>query len=231
MQPYIFPYIGYFQLICSVDKFVIYDDVNFIKQGWINRNNILLNADKLLFSIPLENLTSFKKIKDTRISSHLYNVWLNKFAKTLSLSYKKAPYFDCVFPILIEVLEKGKVADSISSLCTEGIRMVLRYLDIEANIIDSSLTYQNDHLNSCERILDICEKESADTYINAIGGEDLYSKDLFKRKGIDLYFIKNNSVVYRQFAHDFVPNLSIIDILMFNSTETIRQYMQNFNLI
>jgi hypothetical protein len=231
MQPYIFPYIGYFQLIYAVDKFIIYDDVNFIKQGWINRNNILLNGDRHLFSIPVENITSFKKINETKISQKLYDGWMNKFCKTLSLSYKKAPYFEPVYSIVTKVLEKGKCYPSISDLCRESVRAVTEYLGVGVDIVDSSVKYENSFLSSYERVLDICEKEAASAYINAIGGKELYSKDIFKERGIDLFFLKSNEVVYDQFANVFVPSLSIIDVLMFNQKEEVSRHMQNFILI
>jgi hypothetical protein len=231
MQPYIFPYLGYFQLIASVDKFIIYDDVNFIKQGWINRNNILLNGDRHLFSIPVENLTSYKKINDTRIPSRLYDNWLGKFGKTLSAAYKKAPFFPTVHPLVTEVLEKGRTSENISALCNLGIRMVCGYLGMDTDIADSSAVYGNDHLHSYERVIDICKKESADTYINAIGGRELYSKEIFRAQGLDLFFLESPAVTYRQFDQPFVPFLSIIDTLMFNSKDDISQYIKSFNLV
>lgn len=88
MQPYIFPYIGYFQLINAVDKFIIYDDVNYIKQGWINRNKILLNNEDYLFTFPLKNASSYKKINEIELSENLYSKWKIKFFKTLEV-YKK----------------------------------------------------------------------------------------------------------------------------------------------
>src|SRR4051812_42347879 len=94
MQPYIFPYIGYFQLIAAVDAFVIYDDVNYIKQGWINRNRILFNGKDLLFTVPLENASSFKKINEVSVHKHLYEGWKVKFGKSLRATYFKAPYFN-----------------------------------------------------------------------------------------------------------------------------------------
>ena len=231
MQPYIFPYIGYFQLINSVEKFVIYDDVNFIKQGWINRNNILLNGQRHLFTIPVENLTSFKKINETKISTHLYGKWLGKFEKTVQAAYRKAPFFDEVYPMVLKVLETGKVADNISSLCTASIRTICEYLEIDTVIEETSARYNNDDLNAYYRVLDICRREQADTYINAIGGQELYSKELFRNEGVDLLFLQSNDICYPQFDNEFVPHLSVIDLLMFNPKNSIGEFIQNFNLV
>ena len=92
MQPYLFPYIGYYQLINSVDKFIIYDDVNFIKQGWLNRNSILVNGKRNLFTVPLENQSSFTKINETLINQKFYPIWKKKFSRQLNKIITK-PHF------------------------------------------------------------------------------------------------------------------------------------------
>jgi hypothetical protein len=231
MQPYLFPYIGYFQLIAAVDKFVIYDDVAFIKQGWINRNYILVNGQKHLFSIPMENLTSFKKINETKISAGLYDSWLAKFCRTISMSYKKAPHYSSVYPIVMDVLEKGRNAGDIAGLCRSGIRTIVEYLGLTTQFVDSSSLYGNGDLQSFNRVIDICKKEFATTYINAIGGQELYSEETFSKEGIDLRFLKPGDILYTQLEHAFIPHLSIIDVMMFNSKEEIGGYLKNFNLV
>lgn len=230
MQPYIFPYIGYFQLLHSVDKFVIYDDVTFIKQGWINRNNILVNGKKHLFTIPLEQATSFKNISDTKISASLYSNWYNKFEKTLIANYKKAPYFKTVFYLLTNILKDISKYNSISDLCRQGVKAIAGYLEIQTSIQASSSFYNNSHLSASERVIDICKIEKASTYINPIGGSELYSKVEFKNHLIDLYFLKSGNVLYSQFNYEFVSNLSVIDTLMFNSKEEVSHILKNYTL-
>ncbi|HWB93115.1 MAG TPA: WbqC family protein [Puia sp.] len=231
MQPYIFPYLGYFQLISAVDKFIVYDDVNFIKQGWINRNNILLNGQGHLFSIPVENLTSFKKINQTKVSLRLYPAWFAKFDKTLQMAYKKAPFFETVYPMVNRILAGGEASESIAHLCTEAIREVKSYLGIGTRMQTTCTHYNNDSLKAEERVLDICKRESATVYINAIGGRELYSNASFKAQGIDLYFIQPGSIEYPQFTNTFVPYLSIIDCLMFNPADKISSMLENYKLI
>ena len=99
MQPYVFPFIGYFQLINSVDHFVFYDDVNFMKKGWINRNRIVINKNDFQFTISLEKISQFRKIKEIKVLSD------NKLLKRIEQAYKKAPYFDEVYPLLKNILE------------------------------------------------------------------------------------------------------------------------------
>ncbi len=229
MQPYLFPYIGYFQMIHAVDKFVFYDDVNFIKQGWINRNRILLNNKDFLFTIPLHKANSFTYIKDTAINQKLYENWKSKFLLTVAQNYKKAPYFTEVHALIEKVL--GGNFESISQLVIESVIATSRYLEINTTFFVSSERYQNKDLERQERLIDICKKENATHYINALGGKDLYSKEDFKKKNIDLKFIQSQPIVYKQFSDDFVPWLSIIDVLMFNSIEETKAMLDKYELV
>ena len=227
MQPYIFPYIGYFQLINAVDKFVIYDDVNFINKGWINRNRMLNNGKDSLFSIPLKEASQNKLINE--IDVNWDGAWKNKFLKTLEQSYKKAPFYQEILLIIQQTLSVD--GEPISKVIEHNLRLICKYLDIKTEIVSSSAIYHNTHLKAQERILDICLQEKATQYINPIGGLELYDKDFFEAKNITLNFIRSNPIEYPQFKNEFVPWLSMIDVLMFNSKETIKDYLNNYNLV
>ncbi len=229
MQPYLFPYIGYFQLINAVDKFVIYDDVNFIKQGWINRNNILINNSAHLFTVPLSNQSSFSKINSVMINEKLYSPWVKKFIKSVELSYNKAPFFNEIFPLLHTFFLSEE--NYISNMASKSLKLISDYIGITTSFEYSSVEYANKYLNSQERVLDICIKAQADNYINMIGGQELYSKETFLEKGVVLNFIKSNTIEYKQYNDKFVSNLSIIDLLMFNDVLAIRQFLNNYKLI
>ncbi|SIT93823.1 WbqC family protein [Pontibacter indicus] len=230
MQPYFFPYIGYFQLINSVDKFIVYDDVTFIKQGWINRNNILLNRKPHLFTVPLESASSFNFIKDTRLNQKFYSTWAEKFTKTLEQNYKRAPLLNATMTLVEEVLSTP--TDTVSGLALKSLTLISDYLGINTEIIPSSVSYGNTHLKGQARVLDICKQEHALHYINPIGGQELYSKGDFLEHGLKLNFIKPNASTYRQFDNDeFVPWLSIIDVLMFNDRKVVRQMLEDYELI
>lgn len=229
MQPYLFPYIGYFQMIKAVDKFVFYDDVNFIKQGWINRNRILLNAKDFMFTVPLQKANSFTLIKDSLINDKLYNGWKVKFQQTLNQNYKKAPFFDNVISLIHAILEKEH--KSISDLAMDSVREISNYLHLKTEFIISSETYNNQGLDRLERLISICKTEHATEYINAVGGQELYSKEDFKNHGIELHFIKSQPIEYTQFKNEFVPWLSIIDVLMFNSIEEINEMLNKYELV
>lgn len=226
MQPYFFPYIGYFQLINLVDKFIIYDDVNYIKRGWINRNRILINDNPSYLTIPLNKVSQNKFIRDIYLNEEDKD--FVKIKKSLELAYKNAPYFEKVFPVLEKSLMfKEDVATMNSSL----LKSVCDYLGIDTEFIETSTVYQNTHLKGQERILDICLQEKADHYINPIGGMELYNPAIFAEKGIQLNFIKAKLQPYKQFNNTFVEGLSIIDVMMFNDIVEIKEMLNSFELV
>jgi hypothetical protein len=229
MQPYIFPYIGYFQLIQSVDRFVFYDDVNYIKQGWINRNRILVGGKEHLFSIPIKKISSFTLINKTEVDEKPYAVWRKKFLRTIDLSYKKAPFFSDTFKLINRVFVENPTI--ISEFAVKSVMSVAKHLDLPTHFIRSSGIYENLALSGQERVLDICKTESASVYINPVAGRELYSKDQFVANGIRLNFLDPMMIKYKQFNQDYVPWLSIIDVMMFNPVEQIRDFLTKYELI
>jgi hypothetical protein len=230
MQPYLFPYIGYFQLINLVEKFIIYDDVNFIKGGWINRNNLLINNKASLFTLSLDQPGSFSLINEIKIKISFYERWKVKFLRTIEHSYKKAPFYLDVFPIIENILDL-KNEELLSKLATKSIIKIKNYLQVNTQIIETSTIYNNKHLNGQNRVLNICKIENTNHYINPIGGQELYSKRIFKENGIELNFMKTKPFKYKQFNDEFIPMLSIIDVLMFNSIEEIQQLLTKYELV
>lgn len=227
MQPYFFPYIGYWQLINYVDKYIVYDDVNFIKGGWINRNRILLNNEAKYFNIPMIGSSSFKKIND--ISVNIDKRLVNKNIRTIEGAYKKAPYYRNVFPIIEDILNYSD--NNLAGNLLYMIEKICKYLEIETEIILSSKIIKNNELKGEEKIIDICQRMKATEYINTIGGKELYSFNKFRENGIKLSFIKTNLINYTQYDNDFIPNLSIIDVMMFNSKNEIKNMLNEYKLI
>lgn len=227
MQPYLFPYIGYWQLINAVDTFVLFDDVNFIKKGWINRNNILLNAQKHLFTLPLKKVSQFSHINEIQVTDETKTK--SNILKTIQMAYSKAPFYNDIFPII----EKSILFDgtSVSSLINYSIIEVLKYLDIKKEIVFSSEIKKNEALSSQEKIINIVKILNGKTYINPIGGQDLYNKEDFSKENLNLFFIKTNEIIYKQFKNEFIPNLSFIDVLMFNPPQKIKEMLDNYELI
>lgn len=227
MQPYIFPYIGYFQLISTVDKFIIYDDVNFINKGWINRNNILVSGQPHLFTIPLKDASQNKLIHEVELMTG--DPWKKKFLKTIQQSYQKAPNYHSIFNIVEEIVSLN--IETISELAVYALKRICVYMEIKTEIISSSAIYKNTDLKAQDRILDICKQESASHYINPVGGMELYEKSKFANENIQLNFLKSVASPYSQFKNAFVPWLSIIDILMFNDIENISKLLKEYELI
>lgn len=227
MQPYFFPYIGYFQLIANSDVFVIYDDVNFIKKGWINRNTILVNNTPYLFSIPLQNVSQNKLINEIFISD--LDKWKTDLLKTISLSYKKAPFYQDVYPLIEKIISFDEL--NLALYNQNSIQNLCEYLNLNTKLLMSSEIVKNNNLRGENKIIDICLQLGATQYINAIGGIELYTQENFQVKNIDLKFIKSENIIYQQFKNEFKPWLSIIDVLMFNSVEDTRMLLNKFELI
>jgi len=228
MQPYLFPYLGYFQLLAAVDVFVFYDDVNFIKGGWIQRNYILSQEKKLLFSIPLKKSSSNKDINDIQIDSRLYGYWNKKFLKTLEQNYKKAPHFDAVYP-MVENLLNGNYRN-ISEMAANSITVIKKYLNLEVELKFSSNLIKNNNKKGETKVIEICKTLNISNYINPYGGKSLYNKDYFSKNSVELSFIKSKEIKYKQFGKKFEPNLSIIDVLMFNSKEEVKEMLNSYIL-
>lgn len=211
MQPYLFPYIGYFHLVMASDVFVIYDDAQYMKQSFINRNNIIIDGEVRRFTLPVPKNSSNTLIKDLQ-----YHASSVKLLKTISQAYAKAEFYESFFPVFKKILEnKNK---SINSFCMNSIVEVFKYLGISKKIILSSdLKYDRDANAEC-KIISICNTLKANTYINAAGGRKLYNKDMFLPHSIELKFIKTEIREYHQLSKvAFFPGLSIIDVLMNNS--------------
>ena len=223
MQPYFFPYIGYFQLIKAVDRFVVYDDVNFIKQGWIARNKILLNGNEHMLSLQLAGASSFKLINEIGVGDNA-----QKLLKTIYQAYCKAPYFKSCFPLIEGILrnEKTNLAGFLFAL----IESVCHYLGIQTELILSSAISKDNELKGQGKVLHICETLKAATYVNSSGGRQLYSKEAFAERGLNLLFLDPLPVTYKQFSHEYVSGLSIIDVMMFNAADTIAEYLGRYEL-
>ena len=227
MQPYFFPYIGYYQLINYVDTHIIYDDVNYIKSGWINRNYILSNNsknEKQRITLKLNKISSFKHINEITIIADR-----QKLLKQIFFTYSKAPFFSTIFPIIKEILLKPET--NLARFLFYTIKQIISYLEIDTRLIVSSEIKKNIHLAGQDKILHICKLYNADEYVNAVGGKELYRKEKFLKQDIHLKFLKTGNIQYKQFNNEFVPNLSIIDALMFNSKTQLIELISNFELI
>jgi len=224
MQPYLFPYLGYFQLMQAVDEFVLYDNIEFTKKGWINRNRILVNGTDDFISFPLKKDSDYLHVRERRLA----DTWpqdSRKMLNRLTGSYKKAPYFNDVYPLLEAALGYDDL--NLFQFIFNSLHLLKDYLQIDTRLNTSSTITIDHTLRAENKVIAICKALQANKYINPIGGVELYNKAIFMQEGIDLHFINMNPFVYKQFENEFVPALSIIDVMMFNSVETIQQHLQS----
>lgn len=226
MQPYFLPYIGYFQLMAAVDKFVVFDDVNFINRGWINRNRILVDGKEAMLTVPLKGASQNQKIND--IETALDIPWRRKLLRTIEQSYKRAPHCEEVLPLVSAILETP--ATNLAAFVTQSLVSVKEWLGIGCEIVTTSSLYANTQLKGEARIRDICRQERATHYVNLPGGKDLYDKATFATQGIALQYIQPLLVEYSQKTLQFVPWLSILDVMMFNGRRTTADMLKSMEL-
>lgn len=224
MQPYLFPYLGYFQLINAVDTFIIYDDVNYIKQGYINRNNVLVNGESKRITVPVPGASSFSKINELQFSSDV-----EKVLKTIQQAYSKKPFYADVYPLIEQVLLSPE--RSVPLVCQQAFREIFSYLEINKKLILSSELRYAREAGAADKVINICQAVGGNAYINSIGGRHLYESEFFAAKGLSLSFIKMQDISYRQGNHAFQPNLSVIDVLMHCSPDDIKAYLLRYDLL
>ena len=223
-QPYFLPYIAYWQLINASDQFYIGDNYAYIKSGWINRNRILSNGVPEYYGIEVQKASSF------RLCTELHVAEINKRKKMNKLyeAYHKAPYYEIGAQLVEEILDCSETV--LSEFLIFSIRTICRYLEIDTPIHKMSDLIGNDAFKREERIYDMCHRLDATTYINPIGGKALYDVEDFKKHGIRLQFLQTRVNPYKQFDNEFVENLSILDVIMFNSKDTIREMLGKYTL-
>lgn len=217
MQPYFFPYVGYFQLIAAADIFVIYDEIQYTKKGWINRNRMLRDGSDVTFSLPLEKASDYLNICERRIAPSFDR---RKLKAQFEGAYRKAPEFARVMPLIDAALSQD--SDNLFDFISHTIELTCNQLNIRTPILRSSVVEGGPStLSGQERVVDICRRAGAMTYINPIGGLELYDNATFSAAGIELFFLRARNVGYEQFGEPFVPWLSIIDVMMFNSASSV----------
>ena len=222
MQPYFFPYIGYFQLIAAVDVFVVYDNIKYTKKGWINRNRMLQNGQDVMFSLPLKSDSDYLDVCQRELAADFNR---SKFLNQIKGAYRRAPYFDKTFPLIEHIIQCEDT--NLFTFLYQSIVKTCQHLGITTEIKVSSSIAVDHSLKNQDKVLALCSVLGASTYINAIGGIELYSKETFRERGIDLRFIRSKPFDYVQSGNEFVPWLSIIDVMMFNPLPVIQATISN----
>jgi hypothetical protein len=226
MQPYLLPYLGYFQLITAADRFVFLDDVNYIKKGWINRNRVLMNGNDYLISFNISGASQNKKINE--LTFDFDEQWQKKFWGTIHATYSKAPFYRATESILGRIFDTTE--RNVSRFIFNSFQILANQFEIKTELIASSAIYGETELKGQDRILMICQKNGATQYINPPGGRELYSAEAFASKSIALSFLMPELKSYPQFANGFVPGLSIIDVMMFNDVHKMKSFFNDYSL-
>lgn len=229
MQPYFFPYIGYFQLLNFVDAFVVYDEIKYTKQSWINRNRFLLNNQPHFFTIGLRKDSDFSNISERFLSNQYLKKDHKKIIAQLQNTYQKAPFFDEIFPLIQDCFTFD--ADNLFDYILYSLHRICGYLEIQTPLIVSSDLDADANLKKEQRVISIAKELKGTRYINPIGGLDLYHPHDFSKEDIQLYFLKTKEIIYPQFQEPFHPYLSIIDVLFFNDKTIVQDYLTQFSLI
>lgn len=225
-QPYFLPYIGYWQLMAMADRFVVYDNIEYTKKGWINRNRFLQGGADAYFTVPIKKASDYLTVAERQVADDFDR---GKLLRTLSAAYRRAPHYDVVFP-LIERIVQAPLGNLFEYL-HHGLVEMARFLEIETPMVISSTIAIDHTLKAEQRVLAICQALGADRYVNPIGGQALYSPAAFAAASIRLDFVRPRPIVYPQFGGAFVPNLSILDVLMFNAKPTVRAMLNEVDVI
>ncbi|NCS65963.1 MAG: hypothetical protein COS39_03845 [Hydrogenophilales bacterium CG03_land_8_20_14_0_80_62_28] len=227
MQPYFFPYIGYFQLIAAVDLFIVYDHIKYTKKGWINRNRLLQNGQDATFSLPLKSDSDSLDVCERELAAGFNR---DKLLNQFKGAYRRAPYFEQTFPLIERIVRYEDT--NLFGFLHHSIVKTCEQLGITTEIKVSSGLAIDHGLKNQDKVLALCEAVGATTYINAIGGMDLYARETFREKGIDLKFIRSRPFEYPQLGNEFVPWLSIIDVMMFNTLDAVKTSIStNYELV
>ena len=228
MQPYFFPYMGYFQLIHAVDKFVSYDDVAYRRRGWIHRNRLMVGGVPLLFSVPIQKASSSATIDETCVDLDQLPRWQKKWLRTLHQSYAGSKTKLDVLPMVEEALEAAP--DGVASMAQKSVQLCCSYLGIETELLIASRDYPATGLRGIDRTLDVCRAAGAAHYVNAPGGRHLYDSERFSSAGIALSFLQPRLEPYDQGGTPFVPGLSILDVLLRQSRTEARMAVERYGL-
>jgi hypothetical protein len=213
MQPYFFPYIGYWQLINESDIFILFDDVQYIKKGFIDRNTIIFNSQPLKIKLELKKSSQNKKINQIFIGNNRCSI-LNQ----IDSSYKKAPNYKNFMPIVENIMLNEE--ENLARFLGYSILKIAEYLNI-----DTVFKYSSDFktfTSGKEKIKDLTILNKGNIYLNMIGGKRLYDREEFLKSGINLMFMNCNTIIYPQSSNLFLPFVSILDVCFNTPIEIIK---------
>ena len=231
MQPYLFPYVGYFQLINHVDRWVVFDDAQFISKGWINRNRILhpeVNKEWQYITVPLKKHSRKSRIMDVEVNDDVR--WKEELLGKLTFYKKKAPFYSETRNFIENCLNQS--GSALSDWVVSTLNDTCDYLDIPFDCsIFSEMQLNTDGVEHAGQwALEIADRLGADEYVNPHGGYEIFHEDEFSGRDIKLRFLKSKLTPYIQRRGGFVPGLSIVDVMMWNDKDNIREMLNDYEI-
>ena len=232
MQPYMFPYIGYFQLINYADKWVVFDDTQYISKGWINRNRILhpdVKKEWQYVTVPVKKHSRESRIKDIEINDDIK--WRDEFLGKLTSYKKRAPFYTETIELIGDCLSFK--SPSLSEWAVHTLKNTCNYLGIPFNYsIFSQMKVNTDNIEHAGQwALEIADVMDADEYVNPPGGYSIFNEGEFLQRNIELRFLKPNLTTYVQRRGHFISGLSIIDVMMWNSKDRIQEILADYEIV
>lgn len=225
-QPYFLPYLGYWQLMAAVDRFVVYDNIEYTKKGWINRNRFLQHGEAAYFTVPLKKGSDFQTVAKRQIAGDFDR---EKLLRSLWASYRRAPHFAAVSPVIERIIQAP--LENLFEYLHHSLGEIARYLEIATPMVVSSTIAIDHTLRAEQKVIALCQAVGADRYVNPVGGQALYRPAAFKAEAIQLGFISPRPIAYPQYGDPFVANLSILDVLMFNSQAAVRRMLSEVDVV
>jgi hypothetical protein len=223
MQPYLFPYLGYWQLLALADEFVVYDDVQFIKNGWINRNRILLDGAPSWITLPVQHDSMHLPINRRRFTAD-FSERKQHVVRKLDHAYRRAPHLAAAMELVAESF--ACTDDNVAAFVTHTLACVCRRLGIRTTMRMASSLQSGPSLHGADRVFAIAREVGADTFVNPAGGRKLYAPAAFQDAGLRLRFLEPPAdIAYPQSSGGFVPFLSVLDAMAFNPPETVRRFL------
>jgi len=227
MQPYFFPYLAYFQLIAQCDTFVFYDDVQYIKRGWVNRNRILRQGQSRWLTLPVRKAPLRFAINQRYYQ--LDRASIGGVLRRIEAAYHKAPGFVAGVSLIEQLMNFGDA--NVAAFNVNLIQGVAAHIGLQPRFILSSAMEKDPRLTGQDRVIDICRRLGATHYVNPIGGIGFYDAERFAGADLKLSFLQSESPRYPQFGQTMIPDLSIIDVLMFNDEPAIARLLREYRLV
>jgi hypothetical protein len=199
---------------------VLYDNIEYTKKGWINRNRILQHGKEAMLSLPLKSASDYLPIVERQLAEQFDRA---KMLRQIEGAYRRAPWFEETWPLVSAIVNYPD--NNLFAYLQHSIVALCQHLQLHTRIVVSSSIAIDHSLKGADKVMALCHQLGASDYINSIGGQQLYDKPAFLAQQIRLHFIRARPLQYAQFGAEFIPWLSMLDVLMFNGRQKVMHDM------